>query len=312
MKPLSIALLCALLVVPRVWADSVILNNGDVVRGEIISETDTQVTIRVANRNGTIIHSESIPKSNIKAIDRETPEARAGRNARGQLEDEETAAYMAFSGFQLIPNQELSTAEYARGIAACNAFVGKYPKSKFLGDVQQRLAAWRDELAHVEKGEVKFNNAWMTPAEKKPLMEAYLAQQKVQGLEQELKALEEQRNRLIDALANTQRAIAECQKTINNPAQTATGAPASKPGAPPRRDLAGRLVARIPVPQQDTDGASHDTNTDAVKDAQSKLAAYQAQAAKIRQQVADLNNAIGYKRQGLSQAKAESDALRSR
>jgi peptidoglycan hydrolase CwlO-like protein len=57
---------------------------------------------------------------------------------------------------------------------------------------------------------------------------------------------------------------------------------------------------------------SYRTNADAVKDAQSKLATYQAQAANIQQQVADLNSSIEYKTQRLSQAKAEADALRSR
>ena len=307
MKSLGIALLCALFLVPHVWADRITLNNGDVVQGEIISETDTQVTIRVANHNRSIIHSESIPKSSIKAIDKETPEVQA---AREQLENEELSAYKALSRFQSNPNQELSTAEYARGIAAYNAFMGKYPNSKYLGDVQQRLAGCKDELAHVEKGGVKFNNGWMTPSEKKPLMEAYLAQQKVQGLEGELNSLEDQRNRLIDALANTQRAIAECQNTISNPPQIATATPAQ----PQRHDLAGRITARVTAPQggEGSGSVSYRTNTDAVKDAQSKLATYQAQAAKIQQQVADLNSSIEYKTQRLSQAKAEAYALRSR
>ena len=111
MKLLGIALLSALFLVPQVWADSITLNNGDVVQGEIISETDTQVTIRIANRNHSITYSESILKSDIKAIEKETPEARTERE---QLENEESTAYKALSAFQLNPNQELSAAEYAR------------------------------------------------------------------------------------------------------------------------------------------------------------------------------------------------------
>lgn len=305
MKLLGIALLLAFLV-PRVWADSITMNSGDVLQGEIISETDSQVTIRISNANHSITYSESIPKSDIKTIEREAAEARSERE---RAEDEESTAYKALSRFQLNPNQEMSAAKCAQGMAACNEFLGKYPKSKFLADVQQRLTTLRNELGHVEKGEVKFNNAWMTPKEKKPLMEAYLAQQKVQGLEAELKNAQEQRDRLIETLANTRRAIAEAQNIINNPPQTASAAPPPNPGPPRRRGLAARLAAPATAPQGDSGPASSAPNNNAVNDAQSKLAAYQAQAAKMEKQLADLGTLIEDKTQKLAQAKAEADAL---
>ncbi|HUI08386.1 MAG TPA: hypothetical protein VL486_15405 [Verrucomicrobiae bacterium] len=166
MKVSLLVLAALLLSMPQACPDSVTLNTGEVVQGDILSETDTELVMMAVNYNRTITSRRTILKSDIKAVERESTQQKVERRAYEALEDR----------LRLDPNREFSKADYENGIEAFTNYLSRYPESKFAGDVQRRLALWKDELSHVERGEVKFADKWMIPDEKKPLvLKKYLA-----------------------------------------------------------------------------------------------------------------------------------------
>ncbi len=151
--------------------DSVTLNSGEIVKGRITSQTDTDVTVEVSNERHTIFTTRTIARSDIKEIYKPTPEQRR-----------EHAAYEALGRYQLNPDQELKPAEYTEGIAAFDKFLAAWPNSEQATNVTARQTEWRFEEFEVEHGRVKFANKWMLPDAKKPLVE----EQQRQNLEQTL------------------------------------------------------------------------------------------------------------------------------
>jgi hypothetical protein len=151
--------------------DSVTLNSGEIVKGRITSQTDTDVTVEVSNERHTIFTTRTIARSDIKEVHKLTPE-----------EHQADAAYQALGRYHLNPDQELKPAEYTEGIAAFDKFLAAYPNSEQATNITARQAEWRFEKFEVDKGRVKFANKWMLPDAKKPLVE----EQQRQNLEQTL------------------------------------------------------------------------------------------------------------------------------
>jgi hypothetical protein len=195
MKVSLLVLATLFLALPRVYPDSVTLNTGEVVQGDILSETETQLEMRVVNYNRTITSRRTILISDIAKIDRETPRQKEERRAYEALEDR----------FRLDPNREWSKPQYESGIEAFNNYLKTYPDSKFVGDVQKRLSLWKDELSHVEQGEVKFANQWMTPEEKK-----------LKLLEKQLADLDKQRNSAAATIAAAEGKLPGLQAKLNS------------------------------------------------------------------------------------------------
>jgi len=125
---------------------------------------------------------------------------------------------------QLDPNREFSKTEYDRGIEAFNKFLAVYPESKFADDIRQRSVLWKSELSHVEKGEAKFDNQWMTSDEKKPFMDRLLKQQQVQAAADTLQSLRDkldhlgyQRQKLVEPIAQAEQSVQNAQAVLANP-----------------------------------------------------------------------------------------------
>jgi hypothetical protein len=136
----------------------VTLKSGEVLRGDIVSDTNDVVRIRAFNANRTISSLRNVPRTDIQNVYNETP-----------VEAAQRVDYFALSKFQLNPDQEQSTEFYTQWIDAFGKFLRTYPQSDKATIVQQRIEACQSELKHVADGEVKFENRWMTPVEKKPL-----------------------------------------------------------------------------------------------------------------------------------------------
>jgi hypothetical protein len=151
--------------------DSVTLNSGEIVKGRITSQTDADVTVEISNERHTIFTTRTIARSDIKEFHKLTPE-----------EHHADAAYQALGRYQLNPDQEFKSTEYAEGIAAFDKFLAAYPNSEQATNITARQAAWRFEKFEVDNGRVKFANKWMLPDAKKPLVE----EQQRQNLEQTL------------------------------------------------------------------------------------------------------------------------------
>jgi hypothetical protein len=204
-------------------ADTLTLKSGDVLEGQIVSETETQIEIEVSLYHGTIFSRRAVDKSDIQSIVRETPEQK-----------QEKEAYAALAKYTLDPNQELTKDQYEAGIAAFEKFQAKFTNSAATAEIKQRLVDWQAEASNVASGKVKFASAWMTPEEKK----VKAAQEALQSLKSQLADLQVQRAQLAATIATTQAKLAAAQPA---PAPSSAGA---------RHDLAGRLTAGITAPQQ--------------------------------------------------------------
>src|SRR5580704_7524920 len=204
-------------------ADTLTLKSGDVLEGQIVSETETQIEIEVSLYHGTIFSKRQVDKSDIQSFVRETSEQK-----------EEKVAYAALAKYTLNPNQELTKDQYVAGIAAFEKFQAKFTNSAATAEINQRLVDWQAEAGNVASGKVKFASAWMTPEAKKEKA----AQEALQSLKSQLADLQVQRAQLAATIATTQAKLTAAQ-----PAR-----PPSSTGE--RRDLAGRLTAGITAPQQ--------------------------------------------------------------
>ena len=204
-------------------ADTLTLKSGDVLEGQIVSETETQIEIRVSLYRGTIFSRRQVDKSDIQSIVHESLEQK-----------QEKAAYASLAKYTLNPNQELTKDQYAAGIAAFEKFQAKFTNSAAAAEINKSLVDWRAEATNVASGKVKFASAWMTPEEKK----VQAAQETLQSLKSQLADLQVQRAKLAATIATTQTKLTAAQ-----------GGAAPSP-AGERRDLAGRLTAGITAPQQ--------------------------------------------------------------
>src|ERR1017187_621221 len=204
-------------------ADTLTLNSGEVLEGQILSETETQIEIEAAFYHGTIFSTRQVLKSDIRSIVRESVQQK-----------QEKAAYASLTKFALNPNQELTKDQYAAGIAAFEKFQTKFTNSATAAEINKRLVDWQAEASNVASGKVKFASVWMTPEEKK----VQTAQEALQSLKSQLADLQVQRAKLAATIATTQAKLTAAQ-----------GGTAASQGSG-RRDLAGRLTAGVTTPQQ--------------------------------------------------------------
>lgn len=146
--------------------DTVTLNSGEVINGRVVSETDSNVAVEISNEHQTVFTTRTIPRSDIKEMHQLTLAQR-----------QENEAYAALGRYQLNANQEFTLAQYAQVIADYNKFVAAYPNSEYAAKVTDQWTQWRFEKFEVEHGRVKFGGKWMTPEQKKPLVEEWQRQQ---------------------------------------------------------------------------------------------------------------------------------------
>jgi chromosome segregation ATPase len=248
-------------------ADTLILNSGEVLEGQILSETETQIEIMASYHHGTILAKRDVPKADIKSIVRESVEQK-----------QEKADFAALGKYTLTPNQELTTDQYATGIAAFKKFLATYPNSSNASDVTQRVTDWRAEASNAASGKVKFNSLWMTPEEKKPRAarwqkqaDAEAAQNALQLLQKQLADLQAQRETVAKSIAAAQAKLAAAQARLTTGSGGGVGA--SSGG---RRDLAGKLTAGVVANSQQ--GAGREPVSDSENSRlQGEIASYQQQ-----------------------------------
>ena len=191
-------------------ADTLTLKSGEVLEGQILSETETQIEIEVSLYHGTIFSKRQVDTSDIQSIARETLEQK-----------QEKAAYASLAKFTLNPNQELTKDQYAVGIAAFEKFQAKFTNSAEAAEIDKRLVDWRAEATNVASGKVKFADTWMTPEEKKvqaeraqKQAEVQTAQTALQSLKSQLTNLQVQRAQLSATITTTQAKLAAAQAQL--------------------------------------------------------------------------------------------------
>jgi len=264
-------------------ADTLTLNSGEVLEGQILSETDTQIEIEASFYNGTITSRREVPKADIKSIVRESVEQK-----------QEKAAYAALGKYALNPNQEWTKDQYVTGIAAFEKFLGTYTNSSFAADVKRRLADWRSEASNVESGKVKFAATWMTPDEKKVRVERAQKQADVQAtqtalesLKKQLAGLQAQRGTLTASIADTQAKLKAIQDRLATLSGTTSPAPDSG-----RHDLAGRLTAKVTGAQGQTEITEGGGPNPEISRLQSQMASYQREISQEQGTLTSLDGKI--------------------
>jgi hypothetical protein len=191
---------CCLVITSAFGESTVVLKSGETVQGEILSDTNGVLQMKVHNANRTISYQRDISHDEIKNIQTEN----AAQSA-------ERTAYEALSPFQLNPNQEQSADNCNQVIAAFQEFLIDYPKSDKAPSIQKRLNAWQAELKHVSDGKVKFGDKWMSPEAKAPRVEHWqkqmhfqAAQNTLESLKKKLSELQRQRDELAKRTAAAQ------------------------------------------------------------------------------------------------------------
>ncbi len=120
-------------------ADTIVLNNGEKIEGKILRETDGNYVVEV-KVSETIRDEKTIPKSDVKSIDKET---------------EEDKAFKEIEAF--VPTPELlSKTGYEARIEKVEAFINTYPKSAKLSGAKKIHDYLTEEYATVQNGGIKF------------------------------------------------------------------------------------------------------------------------------------------------------------
>lgn len=271
------------------------LKSGEVLQGDILSDTNGLVQIRAYSKNRTISSRRDISRSDIQSLQNETPAQAAEREA-----------YFALSKFQLNPDQEQIPGFYTQWIAAFEKFSTDYPKSDKATVIQQRIAACKAELKHVENGEAKFEDQWMSPETKAPLA----MQKNIQSLKSKLANLKTQRQRGTVHLGSLQGSLSGAQQSL-----------ATAMSQPPRQEPVYRTVPerghmqyqpnRNPANIWVVDRPAH-TEIDGYKTvppdtagAQSSVSHYQQQVGKAQGDLASLDDQINDVQSQLSRLERE-------
>lgn len=282
-------------------ADTVTLNSGEVLEGNILSETDDQVEIAAALYHGTITATKRIPKTDIKSIARESVEQK-----------QEKAAYAALATYILNPNQELTKDQYAAGIAAFEKFLAKYPHSSLATDINGRLADWRVEASNVESGKVKFDGKWMTPEERKAQAEhqqkradVAASQGALQSLQKQLADLQARRGTVVQHIGITQGKLAAAQEKLLALKDTTGSSSGARTSSGGRGDLAGRLTARVTASPQTVTEPGAVSNPEKAQ-LQTEITSYQQQNSQEQNTLASLDARIKEVQSQIQQSEQDS------
>ena len=263
-------------------ADTLVLNSGEVLQGQILTETDTQIVIEATFYHGTILVKRDVLKTDIKSITRESAEQK-----------QEQADYAALGKYTLNPNQEFTKDGYDAGITAFEKFLATYPNSSSATDITQRVTEWRSEASNVASGKVKFASTWMSPAEKRVRAERWqkqadadAAQNALQSLKKQLADLQAQRGALADSISTVRAKLSADQTKLGTGAGGGAGANAGG-----RRDLAGRLTAGVVASSQQGGGREPVSDAESSR-IQGEIATYQQQISQAQATLGSLDAKI--------------------
>jgi len=138
------------------FADTLTLTSGENLIGAITAETNGTYQLRIANADYSISSVRIIPTNEVTAVVRDTPEQKAAR-----------ADYETICRYRLQADREQPPAQCERVVALLQQFLQDHPDNLVTPRVREKLTLWADELVHVSRGEVKFQNRWLeSPAVK--------------------------------------------------------------------------------------------------------------------------------------------------
>ena len=168
MKPRLIRyglLMIAWAAIPSVLrADTVKLKDGTELEGEIVAESETNLSIYLEFSRGTITQTRPINKDDVAEIIRWTPEQKAHWLAQRD--------YQNLQKYQLNQNTSYAPEYYDKIITdVFDKFLTQHPDSPFAANVTERRAEWMAERDLVAAGNIKSRGRWSPAAETAPLVE---------------------------------------------------------------------------------------------------------------------------------------------
>lgn len=130
--------------------DVIKLKTGEKLEGVIKEESPTEVVIELVLGSGGIKDLKTVPRKDIAEVIKATP-------------DQFEAAELA----KLVPAEDMmSDNAYQKIITEkLEAFLKKYPASKFKADVESILKTYQDEMAKAKSGAKKLEGVWILPEE---------------------------------------------------------------------------------------------------------------------------------------------------
>ena len=148
------------------FADTLTLTSGENLIGSITAETNGTYQLRIANADYSISSVRILPTNEVTAVVRDTPEQKAAR-----------ADYETICRYRLQADREQPPAQCERVVTMLQQFLQDHPDNLVTPRVREKLTLWADELAHVSRGEVKFQNRWLASPTAKAVAVREAAQQ---------------------------------------------------------------------------------------------------------------------------------------
>ena len=137
-KRFWIALAATMIGVIVTRADTVKLKDGNVLEGDIVSETLTNVTMEVELARGTIANMQIIPRDEIDTIARSTAEERTAREMNRE--------FNAALRYRLDPSHTFDPAYYDKILnGVFRRYLTKYPDSPHTARIQELITQWEAE-----------------------------------------------------------------------------------------------------------------------------------------------------------------------
>ena len=162
-----------------VRAESVRLNDGTVLDGDILSENETQLTIEAQFASGTITKKETLNKADIAQVTRLTPEEKTQRAMEMAFKKLETYQLDSMTSFPVSHYDEVINDVF-------HPFLIQYPNSPYAKAVQEKLTQWLRERDEAASGKAKYRGKWLTADEAAKLTERDNLRHLLEGGHQQL------------------------------------------------------------------------------------------------------------------------------
>lgn len=123
------------------YADTIVLNNGEKIEGDILREEDGNYIVEV-KVSGSIKEEKIVPKSEVKLIEKEKEDVKAFKLIE-----------------ELVPTpSRLNVEDYEARIERVSDFVAKYPSSAGVAKAEEMLGILNKELEVIRMGGVKIQD----------------------------------------------------------------------------------------------------------------------------------------------------------
>jgi hypothetical protein len=241
---LALAALAAL-VPALVRADTVFLEGGGRVRGEIVSETPTTVTVRTSAGSLHVIKRDEIAK-----IERDRNPGQEYAERARRLSETDASGWYELGRFALEKGlKEEGLAAFRKTIA----IDPDHPGAREALGHRKYKGRWLDEAGYKKavEGLVEWSGQWVTPAEKEMFEQGFTRNEKGEWVRKEdLERQEEERK------------VAEARpKPAKQPAGGASEPPTEKPEARPLRPRPAPEAPPKAAPVDPEDDAWYDDHT---------------------------------------------------